>query len=237
MKRQNFISLLIFVVFFIFISMNEAISQTPELTPAEKQAGWKLLFDGKTTQGWRSARNENLPAAGWEIKDGTLSVISKGRGGDIITVEEFDNFELALEFKLTPGANSGIKYFVQTNSGLGLEYQVLDDDQHPDAKMGVGGNRTVAGLYDLIPPENKEPKPIGEWNKARIVVKGSKVEHWLNDKKVVEYDRHSQCFRALLQKSKFADKEGFGQHAKGHILLQDHGDTVFYRNIKILVLK
>ncbi len=215
-----------------------------KLTEAEKNAGWKLLWDGKTTKGWRGARLDHFPEKGWEIKDGVLTVLGSdgkesARGGDIITEKLYSNFELSLEFKLTPGANSGIKYFVfprEPNSKgpvIGLEYQILDDDRHPDAKKGVEGNRTVASLYDLIPAEGKEVKPIGEWNHARIVVKGGHVEHWLNGKKVVEYDRFSQAFRALIKKSKYQNYKDFGQIPAGHILLQDHGDRVSFRNIKI----
>jgi len=151
----------------------------------------------------------------------------------------YGNFELSLEFKLTPGANSGIKYFVfpkqpnQPGSAIGLEYQVLDDERHPDAKAGVQGNRTASSLYDLIPADNKVVKPIGQWNSASIVVNGSQVQHWLNGVKVVQFNRHCQTFLALLQKSKYAKYENFGQIKEGHILLQDHGNLVSYRNIKI----
>ncbi|MDZ7331594.1 MAG: DUF1080 domain-containing protein [candidate division KSB1 bacterium] len=204
-----------------------------QLTREEVRQGWRLLFDGVSSQGWKSAQGQNFPERGWEIKDGELTVLAGGKGGDIVTVEQFSSFELALEFKLTPGANSGIKYFVQPGTSLGLEYQILDDERHPDAKQGVCGNRTLASLYDLIPAENKQVRPIGEWNQARIVVNGSLVEHWLNGVKVVSFDRFSQCFRALVQKSKYQNIEGFGQQERGHILLQDHGDTVSFRNIKI----
>jgi len=215
-----------------------------KLTEAEKSAGWQLLWDGATSQGWRGARLDKFPEYGWEMQNGELTVMESGgaesrHGGDIITEKLYGNFELSLEFKLTPGANSGIKYFVfpkqpdQPGSAIGLEYQVLDDAKHSDAKKGVEGNRTVASLYDLIPAENKKVKPIGEWNHARILVKGGHVEHWLNGVKVVEYDRHSQAFRALIKKSKYAKYENFGQIPAGHILLQDHGNRVSYRNIKI----
>jgi len=214
------------------------------LSEAEKSAGWKLLWDGKTAQGWRGARLDQFPAFGWKMENGILSVVESGglesrNGGDIITEKLYGNFELSLEFKLTPGANSGIKYFVlpvqprQTGSAIGLEYQVLDDDKHPDAKAGVGGNRTVSSLYDLIPAGNKKAKPIGEWNHARIAVDGSRVEHWLNGVRVVEYNRHAQVFRALIQKSKYKEYPDFGQIPEGHILLQDHGNLVSFRNIKI----
>jgi hypothetical protein len=227
-------------------------AQDNVLTPAEKKAGWKLLFDGKSSAGWRGAYKSAFPDSGWIVKDGTLNVLSSGgresrHGGDIVTEDEYENFELTAEFKLTEGANSGIKYFVvehqpkPAGSAFGLEFQVLDDDRHPDAKMGKNGNRTVGSLYDLIPAKNKTVKPIGEWNQARIVVKGKHVEHWLNGKKVVEYERGSDEFRKLVAGSKYAADEynrrgRFGEAPKGHILLQDHGDAVSYKNIKIRVL-
>lgn len=229
--------------------MQAAKARKPNtLTKQEKQQGWKLLFDGKTTKGWRGAYKKEFPAFGWEVKNGTLTVLESGgaesrHGGDIVTVNEYSNFELKLDFKLTKGANSGIKYFVveslprPAGSAIGLEYQILDDKKHPDAKKGVKGNRTVASLYDLIPAEGKRANPVGKWNHARLLVKGSHVEHWLNSRKVVEYERGSQIFRALVAKSKYKDFKNFGEHPRGHILLQDHGDRVSFKNIKIRVLK
>jgi hypothetical protein len=227
-------------------------SQANTLTDEEKNNGWKLLFDGKTTNGWRGAYKESFPEKGWVVEDGNLTIMASDGSestnfGDIVTVDEYDNFELSFEFKLTEGANSGVKYFVVEHqpkpkgSAFGLEYQVLDDDKHPDAKMGSGGNRTASSLYDLIPAKDKQVNPIGQWNQARIVSQGNKVEHWLNGKKVVEYERGSQQFRDLVAKSKYAapeyNKNGrFGEAPKGHILLQDHGNKVSYRNIKIRTL-
>jgi hypothetical protein len=225
------------------------------LTEAEKAAGWRLLWDGRTTDGWRSAKAETFPAKGWEIKDGVLSVLDSGgaesaAGGDIITRERFSEFELRVDFKITPGANSGIKYFVQPNldpitgtgakaatgSAIGLEFQILDDERHPDAKLGRDGNRTFASLYDLIPAANtKQPSPIGDWNTARIVVSGKHVEHWLNGTKVLEYERGSPAFREFVAQSKYKNIPGFGEWADGHILLQEHGSTVSFRNLKIRV--
>ncbi len=231
MRQNCLIQMIGLIVIFLSTHVNAQI----ELTREEVRQGWRLLFDGISSQGWKSAQGETFPARGWVIKDGELTVLVGGKAGDIVTVEQFSNFELVLEFKLTPGANSGIKYFVQPGTSLGLEYQILDDELHPDAKQGVAGNRTLASLYDLIPAEHKQARPIGEWNEARIVVNGNLVEHWLNGVKVVSFDRSSQCFRALIQKSKYKDIEGFGQHERGHILLQDHGDTVSFRNLKIRV--
>jgi hypothetical protein len=230
-------------------AMTAGAAQTNLLTDLEKNEGWKLLFDGKTTSGWRGAYKESFPDSGWVVQDGVLSVLSSGgaesrHGGDIVTVEEYENFDLTFEFMLTEGANSGVKYFVvehqpkPAGSAFGLEYQVLDDDKHPDAKMGKNGNRTAASLYDLIAAKDKQVNPVGEWNQGRVLVQGNHVEHWLNGKKVVEYERGSQAFRELVAQSKYAapdyNKNGrFGEAPKGHILLQDHGDKVSYRNIKI----
>lgn len=211
----------------------------------QKGGGWIMLFDGKTSRGWRGAKLKSFPQFGWRIEDGELAVLksqgdSARRGGDIITAEQHDNFELSVEFKLTPGANSGIKYMVvglepgSKGSVIGLEYQILDDSRHPDAKKGVGGNRTLAALYDLLPPSgDKRPRPIGDWNSAGVVVRGRHVEHWLNGKKVLEYERGSEAFRAVRAASKFKAVEGFGEAPRGHILLQDHGDEVSFRNIRL----
>ena len=222
-----------------------------ELTQSEMRKGWRFLWDGKTTEGWKGAKSDEFPEFGWQIKDGELSVLESGgaesrHGGDIVTKDRFSNFELEVDFKITPGANSGIKYFVDTElnkgagSSIGCEFQVLDDKRHPDAKKGVNGNRTAGSLYDLItahsysePNKKKRAVNPGAWNKARIIVKGGKVQHYLNNIKVVEYDRHSQMFKALVAYSKYAKYDGFGQAAEGRILLQDHGNTVYYRSIKI----
>ena len=217
------------------------------LTAREKIAGWTLLWDGRTTTGWRGAKLTAFPTQGWEIRDGVLSVLqTEGReataGGDIVTTAQFQNFELVLEYRLTPGANSGIKYFVNTalntgeGSAIGNEFQLLDDARHPDAKLGVGGNRTNGGLYDLIAPINRRPNTIGEWNQARIVVRGSHVEHWLNGFRTVEYERGTQLWRALVSHSKYAVWPNFGEASRGHILLQDHGNNVSFRSIKLRVL-
>jgi hypothetical protein len=226
-----------------------ALAQSNTLTAKEKREGWKLLFDGKTTTGWRGAYKEGFPTGGWAVEDGTLSIAkTDGResqnAGDIVTAGEYSNFDLTFEFRLTEGANSGLKYFVvehqpkPSGSAFGLEYQVLDDARHPDAKMGREGNRTVSSLYDLMPAQNKPVVQIGAWNQGRVLSKGNHVEHWLNGTKVLEYERGSEEFRKLVAQSKYAapayNKQGrFGEAPKGHILLQDHGDRVSFRSIKI----
>src|SRR5215510_1719232 len=225
---------------------DKASSATPAntLTTAEKAAGWKLLFDGKTTNGWRGFRWEKFPEEGWAIEDGAIKHVAGNgeqsqNGGDIITVEQYDNFELQLEWRISPGGNSGINYLIAEEmvksgySGLGFEMQVLDDDRHPDAKMGKNGNRTAGALYDLIAPKNKVLHPVGEWNQVRLIVQGNHVEHWLNGAKVVEYELGSPQLKALIAESKYTNIQGFVEVRKGHILLQDHGNEVCFRNIKL----
>lgn len=219
-----------------------------QLTAAEQAAGWKLLFDGKTSNGWRGFHKTEFPKAGWTIADGCIKhVAGKGAqsedGGDIITVDQFDNFELQLEWRLAPGGNSGIKYLITEalpptgGSGVGFEMQVLDDERHPDAKMGLKGNRTAGSLYDLIPAQNKRLRSAGEFNQIRLIVNNGHVEHWLNGDKVVEFELGSEPLRALIAESKYKTIAGFGEARKGYILLQDHGDEVCFRNIKIRQLK
>ena len=216
------------------------------LTPYEKKNGWELIFDGRTAAGWVGAYKDHFPENGWKIGNGELTVLSSegkeaNNGGDIVTVKEYSAFDLSFDFKFTPGANSGVKYFVtlsekNTGSAIGLEYQVLDDSLHPDAKLGRDGNRTLASLYDLIKAE-KQSRFIhqpGQWNTGRIVVTpGNHVEHYLNGIKVLEYERGSEAYRDLVAISKYVIWKNFGEAAKGHILLQDHGNEVSYRSIKI----
>ncbi len=220
------------------------------LSDFEKSNGWKLLFDGKTSSGWKGAYKQRFPEKGWEIKEGILNVLASTggestNGGDIVTMEKFSAFDLSFEFRLTPGANSGVKYFVTLSennpgSAIGLEYQLLDDSLHADAKMGRGGNRTMASLYDLI-KANKTARFIkqpGGWNTGRVVVyPNNHVEHYLNGVKVLEYDRGSQAYRDLVAISKYKIWPNFGEAKEGHILLQDHGDNVSFRSIKIRNLK
>ena len=224
----------------LFTSYGLGFTQVNTLSPKELKQGWKLLFNGINLDGWTSVGKDTPPEKGWTVENGILTVNKGGgqRGGDIITKDQYSDFDLIVEFRLTKGANSGIKYFfTQYEKGgwLGLEYQVLDDDVHPDAKLGRDGNRLQGGLYDMFPPaKNKKNSPIGEWNTARIVAKGSKVDHYLNGKKVLSFDRKSELYKETFKLSKFKDcVPMFGDVVKGYIHLQDHQDEVSFRNIKI----
>lgn len=219
--------------------------QPNTLTAKEKADGWRLLWDGKTTEGWRSPKDQTFPSKSWAVKDGALCVTETGgeesaAGGDIITKEKFSNFELKVEFKMTKGANSGIKIFVDpelnkgAGSAIGLEFQILDDAVHPDAKLGRNGNRTIGSCYDLITaPATKKVMPIGEWNSARILSQGKHVEFWLNGEKTVSFERGSKEFRDLVAISKYVKWPNFGELPTGHILLQEHGFPVCFRNVKL----
>ena len=220
------------------------------LSEEEQLAGWELLFNGHSSDGWRGITREAFPTKGWEILSGEIRVnatdgAESGNGGDIITLKEFGpDFELAWEWKmLTKGGNSGVKYFVKEglttngNYGYGLEYQILDDMNHTwmlEGKMQPNDYHTAGALYEFFPPsETKVVKPLGQWNTSRIVSKESHVEHWLNGTKILEYKRGGMQFKKMLKKSKFRDVENFGKEEKGHILLQDHGNQVHFRNIMI----
>ncbi len=219
-----------------------------QLTEKEKEQGWKLLFNGKNTNGWRRAYHDSFPEKGWRVENGELIVQAANgaesqNGGDIVTVDQYSDFDLRLEFKYTKGANSGVKYFVTEKeennnfSAIGLEFQILDDENHPDAKLGNHeGSRTLGSLYDLIKADKKNVPPTGEWNDLRIVSKGNHVEHWLNGFKVLEYERGSDQFRKLVKESKYKVYPSFGEAESGHILLQDHGFEVHFRSIKIKTL-
>jgi hypothetical protein len=245
MRVRNMLQVLSLAM--VAVIAGQAQGSHNRLHPEEARVGWKLLFDGTTMNGWRGAYLDTLPTKGWEVRDGMLIVQPSGGGeaafgGDIVTVDEYGSFELSLEFRLTPGANSGIKYFVTEQqprtpgSAKGLEYQLLDDERHPDAKLGIAGNRTLASLYDLMPATKKKLHPMGDWNHARILVQGRQVEHWLNGVLVLAYERGGETFLRHKAESKFKDLEGFGEAATGHVLLQDHGNQVFFRNIKIRII-
>jgi 3-keto-disaccharide hydrolase len=211
-----------------------------QLTAAEQKAGWRLLFDGKTTAGWRGFKKTDFPKGRWVVRDGALAHIATGAGdsqggGDIVTIARFSDFDLRFDWRIAPGGNSGLKYFVteDRDGPIAHEYQVLDDARHPDAK--VGAHRQAGAFYDVLPPAaDKTLRPVGEWNESRVLVKGNHVEHWLNGRRVLEYELGSPELRAAIAKSKFKDVPGFGTKTSGHILLQDHGDEVAFRNIKIM---
>lgn len=207
------------------------------LSAAEAKAGWRLLFDGKTTNGWRGFKSKEFPAAVWVVEDGTLKRPAKPGshgGSDIITAEAFFDFDLRFEWRIAPAGNSGVKYLVtEDRSGpIAHEYQLIDDDKHPDAL--IGDHRKTAALYDALPATGKTLRPVGEFNASRILLRGRHVEHWVNGNKVLEYELDSDALRAAKAKSKFKDEPGWGTKLKGHILLQDHGDEVAFRSIKIL---
>jgi hypothetical protein len=210
------------------------------LSKQEVEEGWKVLFDGQSAGAWRSVNGEKFPSQKWLMHNVSLTFLGQG-GGSIVTRDRFSDFELTLDFKLSRGANSGIKYYVVENEGTayGLEYQLLDDKRHPDAERGRNGNRRLAALYDIMPAENTQPRPVGEWNTARIVSRDNHIEHWLNGKKVLEFKRGSARFRKMVERSKYSHERfdvygsRFGEADEGRILLQDHGDRVSFRNIKI----
>ena len=221
------------------------------LTAEEKAAGWELLFDGQTFDGWRGLGREHVQTEHWVIDDGNIKKVESGevpvqadgqplRGGDLMTIATFDNYEFSFEWRISSGGNSGVKYNVSeemstrggpSHAALGFEYQVLDDDRHPD---GADPDHRSAALYDLIPAgDNKQVRPIGEYNQSRIVFDGNHGEHWLNGAKVVEFDLGTPEMDSTLAASKYANIDGFGDRRKGHIVLQDHSDAVWYRNLKI----
>jgi hypothetical protein len=205
------------------------------LTEQEKAAGWKLLFDGKTADGWRAYRGKKMPDK-WHVVDGALVFTpqSGNEGGDIVTTDEYDSFELAFEWKISSGGNSGVMYRVSEDEAApymtGPEYQILDNAKHPDGKSKL---TSAASCYALYAPAKDATRPVGEWNKGRIVVKGNHVEHWLNGEKVVAYEFGSDDWNQRVQASKFKEWAKFGKEPKGHIDLQDHGDEVAYRSLKI----
>ena len=220
-----------------------AFSAEPNvLTPEEKAAGWELLFDGKTTDGWVGVGKTAMPAEGWSVEDGILKCAhgnkGGGKGGDIVSTKQFDSFELTWDWKIEEAGNSGVKYNLPNPmKGVGFEYQLLDDDKNEDGKRG-GRLHQTAGLYDLIEPSlDRKVNPVGEWNSSRILVKGTHAEQWLNGVKTVEFEIGGPDLMALVAKSKFAKVEKFGLKTKSPILLQDHGSAIEFRSIKIRALE
>ena len=207
------------------------------LTAAEKAAGWQLLFDGRSLDGWRGYRRDTLPEVGWEIKDGTLRTATKVKGADIITKKSFGDFELSWEWRVAPGGNNGVKYFVTENrpQSPGHEYQMIDDAGYP-GKLGPG--HLTADFYEVLPAAADKPvRPGGEWNSSRIVVRGTHVEHWLNGKNVLTYELGSEAVKAGIEKSKFKGHPGFGEKITGPIMLTYHQDECWYRSVKIREIK
>lgn len=243
MKKAGYFFLVI-----VLFTVSESISKGQHeklnaLTDKEIKDGWKLLFDGKTSEGWMNAKSKTFPLKGWEIKDGALIVRPEsGPGGDILTKGKYRNFELVVDFKYEKGANSGIKYFVDseinngTLSSIGCEYQIIDGKNYSE-KLDNAGRQNTAALYDLIAPSNVKDEGVGVWNRAKIVVKGGNVRHWLNGQMTVEYERGTQEWKDLVATSKFKTVPGFGEVKEGRILLQDHGGAVSFRNIKIREIK
>jgi len=215
------------------------------LTDQEISEGWILLFDGETTEGWRGYNQPEFPAEGWVVEDGTMRCIGTGmgeaggKGGDIIYDQKFHNFRLSLEWKISEGGNSGIFYLGQEIEGEPVwksapEMQILDNERHPDAMLGVDGNRKAGALYDLLPANPQNTRPAGEWNHAEVMVYRGTVVHFQNGEPVVEYHLGTSTWDRMIAESKFADFPEFGKNRPGYIALQDHGDDVWFRNIKIL---
>lgn len=203
------------------------------LTPAEQAAGWHLLFDGKSLDAWRGYRLDTLPESGWAVTDGTLRTVPKVKGADLITRKTFGDFELAWEWRVAPGGNNGVKYFVTEDrpASPGHEYQTIDDGGYPGK---LTPQQLTAAFYDVLPASADKPlRPAGDWNSSRIVVRGGRVEHWLNGKNVLTYELGSQTVKAGLASSKFKNQAGFGEKIAGHIMLTYHQDECWYRNLKI----
>jgi hypothetical protein len=232
----------------------ERVSGSNLLSEQERSNGWRLLFDGETFDGWRGLGRTTVPQGHWIVEDGTIRKVASGdvptqpdgqplEGGDLMTIETFADFELSWEWKMSEGGNSGVKYNVSEqmstsypppHAALGFEYQILDDERHPD---GEDVTHQTAALYDILAAgPGKGLRPVGEYNTSRIVFQGPRGEHWLNGVGVLEFDIESPRFDSLLSASKYASVTNFGERRTGHIVLQDHGDDVWFRNIKVRVL-
>lgn len=230
------------------LKSNEAANEAAnEVAEVKSEKGWRPLFDGASLKGWRGFHRQSPPAV-WTVENGMITrrpgKFERADRGDLITEDQFENFEFVFEWRLSKGGNSGVKYLVSEElpktgySAISFEYQVLDDENHPDAKMGIAGNRTAAALYDLIAPgSNKKLRQVGEFNESRIIKRGKRIEHWLNGARVLEFEQGSPALAERIAASKFKDTPGFGTYSRGHILIQDHDDQVWYRNLKIRELK
>ena len=220
-----------------FFSLPAFGAEPNVLTDAEKMDGWKSLFDGKTTTGWLALGGKPFPDQGWTVSEGALHHAKGGGGGDIVTAEAYEDFELTWEWKIGEGGNSGLKYNLpDAAKGVGFEYQLLDDAKHPDAKLH-DGTRTTGSLYDVIAARaDKKMNAIGEWNESRVLVKGNHVEHWLNGVKTVEFEMGGDVLKTAIAGSKFKTNAAFGVKTKSPILLQDHGDEISLRSMKIRAL-
>jgi hypothetical protein len=203
--------------------------------------GFKPLFDGKTLDGWRGYEKTGTAETRWHVENGLVTIPGTGEGDtkgqrDLITDATYDQFDVKWEWKIALGGNSGLKYFVLEDqpSAIGHEYQMIDDERHPDAK--IGPHRQTAALYDVFPAADRPLKPAGEWNDSEVIVKGNHVEHWLNGKRVLQYDLGSPELKAAIAKSKFKNIARFGTLVKGHLLIQDHGDQVWFRNLRVKTL-
>lgn len=220
--------------FAVLLGIVGAVAEAPlnQLTPEETAVGWKLLFDGRTTAGWRALGGKTFPPTGWTVADGALWH-ARG-GGDIVTVEKFEDFEFAWEWNIAERGNSGVKYFLPDPDGnIGFEFQLLDDLRHPDGMRG-GRLHQTGGLYDLIEPSpDSKANPPGQWNHSRLIIRGNNVEHWLNGGRIVTFVLGSADLKARIAKSKYRNIPGFGEKKPSPILLQDHGDAVSFRNMKI----
>ncbi len=225
-------------LFFSLALTTPAFCADNELSAEEKAAGWQLLFDGKSTAGWVALGKTEFPAKGWVVSEGALKHEAKGGGGDIVTTESFESFELVWDWKIAEVGNSGVKYNLPDKTkAVGFEFQMLDDEKHPD---GIKGGRLhqTAGLYDLMEPAaDKKTSPIGQWNTSRILVQGNKVEHWLNGAKTLAFEIGSAELRERVAKSKYKTVVGFGEKKMSPILLQDHGDEVSVKNMKLRPIK
>ena len=222
----------------LMFASSGAFAADNTLSAAEKSAGWQLLFDGTSLTGWRPYNKPGTPVTGWEVSGGTLHSLPRVKGDAIITVKKFNDYEFAWDWKVAPGGNNGVKYFVTEarTKSPGPEYQMIDDSGHPDGRLGP--ERQTASFYEVLAPAADKPlRKAGEWNTSKIVVRGKKVEHWLNGRNVLTYELGTEAVKAGIAKSKFKNEVGFGDKIEGHLMLTYHNDDCWYRNLKIRELK